>query len=188
MNTLTQSLSWPMGWLHRLNNGLKTVRRRVAHRQAKAKVTAPSAKHEPILLIVRASLLLGRTDVVCLTVEGELNRHTYLSLIETACTHYHAGRHYLLLDLRQTTQIELSGLFALLYIARLYSGQPLLDPEAGWAELRRGADFASPALGERVKLLAPSLAAVTALERASFCRFFTRYPDLEAALSALPTL
>lgn len=185
MNTLTLSLSWPMGWLHQLNNRLKTVRQQIAHRQAKAQITAPRAEYEPVSLTVRASLPLGRTDVVCLTVEGELNRHTYLSLIETACTHYHAGRRYLLLDLRQTTQIELSGLFALLYIARLYSGQPLLDPEAGWAELRRGVDNVSPALGERVKLLAPSLAAVAALERASFCRCFTRYPNLETAMSAL---
>jgi hypothetical protein len=136
---------------------------------------------------LRATLPLGQTAVVCLAVEGELNCHTYTSLIETASAHYHQGRRYLLLDLHQTTQIELSGLFALLSIARLYSGQPLLEPEAGWLALRQGTESASPALGERVKLLAPSPAAVAALEQASFCRYLTCYSDLETAITALPT-
>jgi hypothetical protein len=55
-------------------------------------------------------------------------------LIEAANTHYSQGRRGLLLDLRQTSQIELSGLFALLNIARLYSGESLLDPEEGWED------------------------------------------------------
>lgn len=52
-------------------------------------------------------------SVVCLVVAGELNRQTYTSLIDLASAHYRPKRRGLLLDLRQTTQFELSGLFAL---------------------------------------------------------------------------
>jgi anti-anti-sigma regulatory factor len=106
-------------------------------------------------------------------------------LIDIASAYYHQGRRGLVLDLRQTSQIELSGLFALLSIARLYNGQPLLDPEAGWVGLHEAAEEVTPALGERVKLVAPSPVAAAALERANFCHFFTHYPDLDTALKTI---
>lgn len=187
MSRPTQSLPWSIGWSHRLRSGLRAVWERVALRRLQPPSAATSDKHEPIQLTLRTSLLPGQANVAYLVVEGQLNRQTYLSLIEAANLYYQQGHRYLLLDLRQTTQIELSGLFALLSIAQLYSGQPLLDPEAGWVALRQGTTLASPVWGERVKLLAPSPAAVAALQRANFCRFFTRYPDIEAAMTAFPT-
>ena len=90
-----------------------------------------------------------------------------------------------MLDLRQTTQIELSGLFALGNVTRLYSGLPLIDPEMGWTALRAAAESVTPTLGECIKVVAPSPAATAALASASFCRFFTCYPDMATALATL---
>jgi len=106
-------------------------------------------------------------------------------LVETARTHYAGGRRVLLLDLSQTTAIELSGFFALLNIARLYSGKPLLDPDEGWEAIRGPMRDSSPALGKYVKVVAPSPQACTALDRAGFCPFLERYSDLESAMAAL---
>ncbi len=178
-----QSNAAPSAWPDRLTSLVKAVWASVVHRPPQPATAYTVAENKPVLLHLRASLLPGRSDVVCLAVEGELNRHTYESLIEIASIHYHQGRRSLVLDLCQTTQLELSGLFALLSIAHLYSGQSLIDPEEGWAGLRRAAESVDSTLGERVKLVAPSPTAVAALEQASFCRFFTRYPDMDPAMT-----
>lgn len=188
MINLIPSHALPATWPQRLTRAVKTAWETTFRRPAQP-VTAPLlAASNAILLTVRTIPQPARPDVVCLAVAGELNRQTYTSLIDLASAHYHPGRRGLLLDLRQTRRIELSGLFALLSVARLYSGQTLLDPEAGWAGLHAAVEEITPALGERVKLLAPSPAAVAALEQASFCRFFAHYPDWETALAALPSV
>ncbi|MCL4863538.1 MAG: hypothetical protein KJZ93_29305 [Caldilineaceae bacterium] len=147
---------------------------------------APTVERSACPSTVRVTLLHGWPTGACLQVTGALDRFNYQALIENATTLYGQGRRHLLIDLRQTTRIELSGLFALLSIARLYSGQTLLDPESGLAGLRRAAETATPALGERVKLLASSPVAAAALQRAHFCQFFAHYSDLETALVAFP--
>lgn len=185
MSSLITSLSLPVGWSHRLSSELQAVWQRTTLRQCQPTVVPTRVEHQPVALSLRATLPPGQTAVVYIAVEGELNRHTYMQLIEIAYAHYQQGRRYLMLDLRQTTQIELSGLFALLSVARLYSGQPLLDPEAGWVALRQGAESATPGLGERVKLIAPSPSAAGALARAHFCQFLTRYSDLDTALKTI---
>ncbi len=174
----------PAAWPQRLTSRIRSVWGTAPRQPAQPVSAHPVVASQPVLLTVRTFIPPAQTAVVGLAVVGELNRHTYTTLIDVATTHHHQGWRALLLDLRQTTQIELSGLFALLSIAQLYSGESLLDPEIGWAGLRQAAEAVTPALGERVKLLAPSPAVVTALEQASFCRFFEHYADLEAALAA----
>lgn len=180
----TQANSSSIVWPQYLTGAVKAIWRTARRRPAQPAFAHPVAESKAVLLTVRAFLPPAQTTVVCLAVEGTLNRYTYMSLIDMACAHYHQGRRRLLLDLRQTSQIELSGIFALYNIARLYGGQSLLDPEAGWAGLHQIAEDVTPALGTRVKLLAPSPVVVAALERASFCRFLDHYADWEAALAA----
>lgn len=180
----TQSTTLP--WPQRFTTAVKTFWG-AARPAVPATIVETTEAEKPVLLALRASQPPGRPDVLCLTVAGALSSTTYAILVETAALHYQQGRRYLLLDLGQTTQIELSGLFALLSIARLYHGESLLDAEDGWRALRLAAEAATPALGERIKVIAPSPAAVAALERASFCRFFAHYSDWEAATVALPT-
>ncbi len=165
---------------------LKTVWLPTAKHSSPLATAGTVAESKACLLTLTASLPLGQTAVLCLAVEGKLNCHTYMSLIDTARVHYSQGQRALLLDLRQTTEIELSGLFALLSIAYLYAGQSLLDPEEGWRGLRVAAEAATPALGERLKLLTPCSRVVAALERASFCQFLECYGALEAAIAAFP--
>lgn len=184
MTNLSHTHSTRLPWSHWLASLAKTVSGTLRQPQASA-IAHTVAESQPVQLILRAFLPPEHATVVCVMVEGELNRHTYTCLIDAVSAHYRQGRCTLLLDLSQTIQIELSGRFALLSIARLYSGQPLLDPEAGWAGLRAAAEAVTPALGERVKLIAPSPAATDALARASFCRFFTCYPDLDTAMSTI---
>jgi len=105
-------------------------------------------------------------------------------LVETARTHYLEGRRALLLDLSQTTAIDISGFFALLNIARLYSDKAMLDPDEGWQAIRGPMRESNPTLGKYVKLLAPSPHLCAAFERAGFCSFLERYPDLESAMAA----
>lgn len=179
----------PLPWSQRLANvgkALWGVTARPATHTAHTMAADANAAEKPVLLALRVSLPPGRTDVVYLTVEGEVNSETYAILVETAALHYQQGRRYLLLDLRQTTQLQLSGLFALCNIARLYSGLPLLDPDLGWAALREAAESITPSLGERVKVLTPSPVAKAALRDNSLCPFLEEYSDCESALTVCP--
>lgn len=181
----TSSNPMPIALPQRIRTLLKTVWDRREQPSASSKSTATIVDTKPTLLTLRETPLPDRNDVVCLEVEGTLNRHTYLRLVETACTYHSLGRHALLLDLRQTTEIELSGFFALLSIARLYSGQPLLDPESGWDGLRQAMEEITPELAEWVKLVAPSPTVAKRLASSTMGQFWELYPDREHALAAL---
>ncbi len=130
------------------------------------------------------SLPFPPVGVIHLQVIGAIDRHSYESLIATAGVLHRAGCRHLLLDLRQTSKIELSGVFALLNIARLYANQALLDPELGWGALHAAAAEITPALGKHVKLLAPTPAVRQMLQRASCCQFFEIYAEFDVALVA----
>ncbi|MFN8440665.1 MAG: hypothetical protein U0175_07855 [Caldilineaceae bacterium] len=172
----------------RIRTLLKTVWERRKRPSSSSKRAATIVDTKPMLLTLREAPMPGRNDVVCLEVEGALNRHTYLRLIETARTHHSLGRRSLLLELQQVSEIEISGFFALLSIARLYSGQPLLDPESGWDGLRQAMEEITPELAERVKVVAPSPAVARRLASSTMGQFWELYPDREHALAALPPM
>ncbi|MEZ4635939.1 MAG: hypothetical protein R2873_00380 [Caldilineaceae bacterium] len=172
-------------WPERLANSLRTLWRQIASRSV-----APAAPQQ--VTQRRAQLALRITtpgeqrNVLCVALIGALNHVTYEGLIETVIVHYQQGNRRLVLDLRQTTEIKLSGLFALVNIARLYSGQPLLDPEDGWLVIGQAAAECTPDLARRVKLLAPSRSAESALRSVRYGQFFERHADLSSALAAFP--
>ena len=185
MFNIAKALLMPTLLPHWAVNRLAIFAPQVQQRPPQA-VDTPTVERPARSTTVRVTLLHGWPTGACVQVTGALDCFSYEALIEHATALYGRGRRNLLLDLRQTTQIGLSGLFALLSIARLYSGQSLLDPETGLAGLRQAAEAVTPALGERVKLLAPSPAAAAALQGARFCQVFTHYPDLATALAAFP--
>lgn len=174
----------PTTWSQRLIGMAKAVWDTALRRLAQPTPAAPVAASQPVSFSVQTILPPKETEVVCLVVTGELNRRTFTKLIDLACAHYEQGRRGLLLDLSQTTQFELSGLFALLSIARLYSGQSPLDPETGWTSLHHAIEEITPALSERVKLIAPSPAVETARTANPFAQFLESHPDWESALAA----
>jgi hypothetical protein len=126
----------------------------------------------------------SQSRVLGLALVGELDVHAYSLLVESARAAYGRGWRCLLLDLSRTTAIELSGFLALLNVARLFAGQPMLDPDEGWAALRAPLAMMTAALGSHVKLLAPSPQARAALDRAPFCAALGCYANVERALVA----
>lgn len=138
----------------------------------------------PARLQLSWSLPEEQPHITMMQVGGELNRHTYIDLIEAAVDCHIKGGRSLLLDLRQVRRVELAGLFALHSIARLYAGESLLDPEAGWVMLRSAAERVTPAMSQQVKLLAPPPAIAQVIQNAALCHFLEQYNDLDKALNA----
>ena len=171
-------------------NGLAKVSSPMQRRQpqsagAQTTANAQTTVDEPCPPVIQIALLHGLPAAAHVQVTGELDRFTYEALIHTAADLYSRGRRNLILDLRQTTRVELSGLFALLSIAHLYSGKSLLDPEGGWAALHNAAEAMTPVMGQRVKLLATP-AMMQAVRMTSFCDIFEIYTDPEIASAAFP--
>jgi hypothetical protein len=135
----------------------------------------PSVSHSP-----------GQTVIVLLPAKPVLDYRTYQEFIADAATLYAQGTRRLIIDLRGTTQIELSGLFALHNIARLYSGKELLDATDGWNALKATA-FA-PAKGAYLgmKLLASPAVAI-AIRQTSLRHFLEVYDELSAAMASFVT-
>lgn len=125
----------------------------------------------------------GQTPVTVLVAQGVLDRQSCTAFLATASNLYTQGCRRLLIDLRGVTRIELAGRFALHNIARLYAGQPLLDPEAGWRVLHDAATSDRPThyLATPV-LAAPTLAAF--LQQADLGRNLAVYADRGHALAA----
>jgi anti-anti-sigma regulatory factor len=157
--------------------------RRVAPRTTQPQLRI-GAVVTPSPLTLTASTVSTQPEVLCLAIAGPLNCYTYTLLIDRVAAAYAAGQRALILDLRETTRIELSGLFALHSITRLYAGQGLLNPEGGWAVLHWSAEELTPELGQRVKLLAPAPAVAKILRIVGFDRCVESYDDLDAAVAA----
>jgi hypothetical protein len=156
-----------------------TVQSKTAIAQQQA-VTVATKTLNPIQMMEVAAAI----PTMLLSIQGSLDRHTYLQVIDSAATGYERGARQLVIDLGAVTTLELSGLFALYSVARLYAGEGMLDPKHGWATLREAASTLPVNLAEPVKLVNPSPLALAAIRNASFCRFFEIYADLATALAA----
>jgi hypothetical protein len=131
------------------------------------------------------SHLPGEPHTAVLQVAGVLDHRSYEEFIDPAAALHMLGKRQLIIDLHQVMRIELSGLFALHSIARLYGGERLLNPEVGWLALQAAAGHVTVAMREGVKLLAPPPAIARTIRNASFCRFLEVYAELPAALASL---
>jgi hypothetical protein len=136
-------------------------------------------------LMVVAIEVDGAHQTTLLRLHGVLNHRTYRDLIAAATAAHEQGARHLLIDLHDLNELELSGLFALHSIARLYAGASLLDPECGWRGLRAAAEDLPREIGRFMTLIHPSPAAQLALSGASFCRALKLCPDVTAALAQL---
>lgn len=177
-------------WPERLVNLARGLWRQVLVRPSAVTVAvtaaSPAVTQRKAQLMLRITTVDERRNVLCVALIGALNHVTHEGLIETVVAHYQQGNRRLVLDLRQIAELKLSGLFALVNIARLYSGQPLLDPEDGWLVIGQAAAECTPDLARHVKLLAPSRAAESALRSVHYGQFFERHADLSSALAAFP--
>lgn len=180
----TPMLSPAVSWTAWLGGFVQKIWRQLTLRPAAATTASPVRPHPKAQLLLQITVPDARRDVRCMTLIGALNHATYAGLVETAVAHYRQGNQYLVLDLHQVTELKLSGLFALVNIARLYSGRSLLDPEGGWLVIGQAAAECTPDLAQHVKLLAPSHVAESALRSVHYGQFFERHADLSSALAA----
>jgi hypothetical protein len=147
-------------------------------------ITKTQLQLRPTALTLAVSYPPNRLHLAVLHVKGALNHETYEEFIARAAALYAYGCRQLIIDLCQTRQIELSGLFALHSIARLYGGEPLLNPTIGWTALQREAQHVTRAMHEGVKLVYPSCTVACTIRQASFCWFLQIYNDLFAAMDS----
>lgn len=82
------------------------------------------------------SRIQDKVPVAILRPHGNLDRLTYLDLIDRSKEVYDSGQRHLILDMSDITNVALSGLYALYSIAMLFRGEEPLDPEGGWAAMR----------------------------------------------------
>jgi hypothetical protein len=153
--------------------------------QTRAATIATSAKEQKAeSLMIHICQECQPIPVTVVEVHGVLDRKGYEAFITRATELHQAGADQLLIDLRFVTGLELSGLFALYSVARLYAGGELLDPAVGWEALRSAAEEHLPALGRRFKLVGAAPQVERVLQKASFCRALPHYQELALALEA----
>jgi hypothetical protein len=123
-------------------------------------------------------------EVAVVTLDGELDASNFRELVETGQKLYGDGARRLVLDLSNLTYMSSSGIVALHSLALVFRGQQPPDPEAGWSALHAvSADTAEGTPVDQVRLVAPTAAIDSVLERTGLKRILPCYPDREAALA-----
>ena len=123
-------------------------------------------------------------EVAVLALDGELDASNYRELIETGSGLYGDGARCLVLDLRQLSYMSSSGIVALHSLALIFRGQQPPDPEAGWSAFHAvGSDTDEGSTADQVRLVAPTPAIDSILERTGLKRILPVYADRDAAIA-----
>jgi anti-anti-sigma regulatory factor len=123
-------------------------------------------------------------EVAVLALDGELDASNYRELIATGSELYADGARSLVLDLSNLTYMSSSGIVALHSLALIFRGQQPPDPEAGWAAIHAvSADTAEGAPADQVRLVAPTPAISSVLERTGLRRILPVFADRDAAIA-----
>jgi anti-anti-sigma regulatory factor len=122
--------------------------------------------------------------VAVLALDGELDASNFRELIETGTGLYEDGARCLVLDLAQLSYMSSSGIVALHSLALIFRGQQPPDPEAGWSAFHAvSADTAEGNAADQVRLVAPTPAIDSVLERTGLKRILPVFADRNAALA-----
>ena len=123
-------------------------------------------------------------EVAVVTLDGELDASNFRELIETGQRLYADGARRLVLDLSGLTYMSSSGIVAMHSLALVFRGQQPPDPEAGWSAFHAvSADTAEGTAVDQVRLVAPTPAIDSVLERTGLKRILPCYADRAAALA-----
>jgi anti-anti-sigma regulatory factor len=123
-------------------------------------------------------------EVAVLALDGELDASNYRELIATGSGLYADGARSLILDLSKLAYMSSSGIVALHSLALIFRGQQPPDPEAGWAAIHAvSADTAAGEAADQVRLVAPTPAIDSVLERTGLRRILPVFPDRDAAMA-----
>jgi anti-anti-sigma regulatory factor len=126
----------------------------------------------------------GRVPVTVLHLDGQLDGQNFQELIASTREKIQAGARDILLDLEHLTYISSAGLVALHTIALMLRGQPVPDPEQGWAALKSMDQSRDAGIQEHLKLLNPRPEVINVLEMVGFTQFFAMFSDLEEAVQS----
>jgi anti-anti-sigma regulatory factor len=123
-------------------------------------------------------------EAAVLALDGELDASNFRELIATGTGLYADGVRRLVLELSDLAYMSSSGIVALHSLALIFRGQQPPDPEAGWAAIHAvSADTAEGTRADQVRLVAPTAAVESVLERTGLGRILPVFGDRDAALA-----
>lgn len=126
----------------------------------------------------------GRVPVTVLAPHGNIDGTTYQQLIDEAHNAIAGGARDVLLDLSDVPYLSSAGLMALHSIAALTRGDPLPDPDAGWAALHSMDDDRELGYQPHLKLLNPQPRVNQVLHTVGFDEFLKVYTDRDEAIAS----
>jgi anti-anti-sigma regulatory factor len=123
-------------------------------------------------------------EVVVVALDGELDASNYRELVAEGQRLYADGARRLVVDLADLTYMSSSGIVALHSLAMVFRGQQPPDPEAGWSAFHAvSSDAGEGAAVDQVRLVAPTPAIDSVLERTGLKRILPVYADRDTALA-----
>jgi anti-anti-sigma regulatory factor len=132
-------------------------------------------------------IVQGVPPVTVLNVAGRVDSSNYLSLIDEANQLLSNGTEYLLLDLENCDFLSSSGLFAVHSIALKAHKIPALDPQNGWASLRKMVDD-NQQYKQKFKIVNVQPNVLRVLDSAGFLSILDVHSDMRTALAAFTSM
>ncbi len=123
-------------------------------------------------------------NVTVMCIAGEVDSSNYTEAIAFAQKVYDDGARNLLLDLEKVPYVSSAGLMAFHTIARIFSGQTLIDGKSGRPIFRAINPMQDSAAREHFKLLNPQSAVDQVLDMIGLKTFFEIYTDMDTALAS----
>lgn len=112
------------------------------------------------------SQIQTNVPITILRASGKLDAQTYLDLIAKSQEIYISGHRNLLVDLNGVSEIGLSGLFALYYVATLFQENMVIEVESGWSALHTMVNRLQSSCFEHFRLLGSKATIVGMLQQA----------------------
>jgi anti-anti-sigma regulatory factor len=128
----------------------------------------------------------AKVPVTIMALDGELDAHCYLDVIQEAIGLYDTGTRDLVIDMSNLNFMASSGLVALHSVALIMRGEKPPDAEKGWAGFRTADTYASQGANYEThcKLLNPHQRVQHTLEMAGFGKIFEIFMDEKEAVAS----
>ncbi len=138
------------------------------------------------MLTVNIENKQAQVPVTIMSLEGELDASSYMSLIDQTSSLYASGTRDLLLDLNQLTFMSSTGLVALHSMALVMRGGELPEAESGWGSFHAIARDVEAGTGpeEHLKLMNPQPRVKKVLDISGFSQILDIFDDQESALAS----
>ena len=136
------------------------------------------------LMTIKIEKSKDKTQVIILSIDGNLDASNFQDVIETAKQASANGAQYLLIDMSGVKFMSSSGIVALHSVALLMDGAEPPDLENGWEAFHALDRNRKNGLQPRVKLLNPQPKVQRSLEITGMTEFFEIHSDLAIAIAS----